>query len=467
MTAASVVLTAAVVAEATGGRVVAGDPGQPLGRVAIDSRTMAPGDVFFSIVGPRFDGHAFVADAVRAGASGVVVADPSSVGGAACPVVVVPDTTRALQDLARFVRRASGARVVAITGSVGKTTTKEATAALLEARFRTHRNRGNLNNHIGLPLSLIELRDGADVSVVELGMNHAGEIRQLVGIAEPDVRVWLNVGAAHLEFFGTMDRIADAKAEILEGARASDVLVANADDPRVMSRSPRFAGRVVTFGLERPADVTAIAIDDRGFAGLRATARTPRGLVRVDLRLPGLGHLANVLAAIAVAEQFDVAPEAMADRIARLEPPPHRGQVLSLAGGVTLVDDSYNSSPTALARAIDTVRRGAGARRVVAFLGEMLELGPQSEALHREGGRLGARHGLALVVSVGGPAAAALGEGAVEAGLDRAKVCHVDTSEEAARLASTLVRDGDVVLVKGSRGTQMERVVERLQAERG
>jgi UDP-N-acetylmuramoyl-tripeptide--D-alanyl-D-alanine ligase len=258
-------MTARDVAAAMGGRLAIGNPDARIDTVSIDSRTVKAGDLFFAIHGERFDGHDFVAGAIGSGAAGVVIHRVNSVDaareaaaarggeatGSAAPVVIeVEDTTRALQALARDVRRQSGARVVAITGSAGKTTTKEVTAAFLALRYRTFRNKGNLNNHIGLPLSLLELRTRPEMAVVELGMSAPGEIRTLVAIAEPDVRVWTNVGEAHLESFPSVDAIADAKAEILEGADRDACLVMNADDARVVERTQSFAGRVRTFGIE-------------------------------------------------------------------------------------------------------------------------------------------------------------------------------------------------------------------------
>jgi len=469
VTPAEFPVSAASVAAAAGGCVVRGDAGRRFAAISIDSRTIGRGALFVAIRGDRLDGHAFVTEAVARGAGGVVVSDPASAAGldAAVPVVVVDDTTGALQALARHVRRASGARVVAITGSAGKTTTKEATALFLEARYRTMRNRGNLNNHIGLPLSLLELQGGAEVAVVELGMNHAGEISRLVAIAGPDVRVWTNVGTAHLEFFGSQDAIAEAKAEILEGARPDTVLVANADDERIMARVPRFAGRVVTFGAARPAAVRAVHVASAGLEGSRALVRPPAGEVELETRLPGRGNLLNVLAATAVAVDMGVSLPEIASRAARLGPAAHRGEVVTLAGGVTVIDDSYNASPSAVAQALELLGTAPAGRRRVAFLGEMLELGPGSEGLHRECGRLAAGAGVAALVTVGGASARALGEGAVAAGLAAAATTHADDGEQAAALAGALVRDGDVVLVKGSRAVRMERVVDRLKAERG
>src|SRR5687767_3275527 len=229
-------------------------------------------------------------------------------------VIEVEDTTRALQDLARDVRRRSGATVVAITGSAGKTTTKEVIAEFLSGRFPVFRNKGNLNNHIGLPLSLLELRARPEIAVVELGMNHAGEIRTLVGVAEPDVRVWTNVGDAHLGFFESADAIAAAKAEILEHARPDDVLVANANDPRVMQHVSAFAGSVITFGIETKADVSATHVEHRGLEGMQAQVTTAAGTGALRSPLLGSGNLANVLAAIAVGTHFGVPLDEMLER---------------------------------------------------------------------------------------------------------------------------------------------------------
>jgi UDP-N-acetylmuramoyl-tripeptide--D-alanyl-D-alanine ligase len=457
-------LTAADVATAAGGHVVSGDPSTPVAGVSIDSRTLAPGDFFIAIRGERFDGHAFVADVLAKGAAGVVV-EKAGRGGGTAAVIEVTETTRALQDLARFVRRQSGARIVAITGSAGKTTTKEICAEMLSAKYRVFRNKGNLNNHIGLPLSLLELRSGPEVAVVELGMNHPGEISTLVGIAQPEVRVWTNVGDAHIGFFASADAIADAKGEVLEQARPGDVLVANADDSRVMARARAFAGRLITFGIESPADVRARTVEMRGLEGTRATVQTPAGEFHLQTPLLGMGNLANVLAATAVAVTLDVPLQAIADRASSLRAAHHRGELLRLPGGVTLIDDSYNSSPTALKQSLGTVGAATGSARKIAILGEMLELGDHATRLHQECGRAAAAAGLDFLIAVGGDAARELSAAAVAAGLPPAHATHVPTKHEALDLAVQRVRPGDLVLVKGSRGIGLDAVVERLKAE--
>ena len=463
-------LTAAEIAAAAGGRVVSGNAAQRIERWSIDTRSLQPGDLFVAIRGDRFDGHEFVAAALAAGAAGAVVtatpALPEAGKAGPAPLLIeVADTTRALQDGAREVRRRSGARVVAITGSAGKTTTKELTAEFLAAKYTVFRNRGNLNNHIGLPLSLLELRTRPDVAVVELGMNHAGEIRTLVGIAEPEVRVWTNVGDAHVGFFDSSDAIADAKAEILENARPGDLLVANADDDRIRARAAHFSGRTLTFGISDRAQVRASAVEHRGLEGMAATVTSPAGTFRVQTRLLGTGNLLNLLAAATVAMDMGVEPAAIAERAAGMRPASHRGELLRLPGGITLIDDSYNSSPAALKRSLETVAAATGSARKVAVLGEMLELGAHADRLQAECGRAAAESGLALLITVGGEPAQKMAFAAANAGMNTSSVVYVPSSAEAADLALKKIRAGDLVLVKGSRGTRTDVVVDRLKAE--
>jgi UDP-N-acetylmuramoyl-tripeptide--D-alanyl-D-alanine ligase len=434
---------------------------------SIDSRTIRQGDLFIAIRGDRLDGNAYVLDAMRKGAVAALVSDRALRDApelGSMPLIVVPDTIAALQNLANRVRRDSGAAVVAVTGSAGKSTTKEIAAEFLAARYRVFRNRGNLNNHIGLPLSLLELRAKPDIGVFELGMNHFGEIRTLVKIAEPEVRVWTNVAPAHLEFFGTVEAIAEAKAEILEGADKDALLVANADDDLVMRHASTFGGRVRTFGVERPADVRALAVSDLGIDGTTALVRTPIGEVELRTPLPGIANLSNVLAAAAVAIRFDIPLADIVERAAALRPMARRGEIFR-SGTVTIVDDSYNSNPRALARALAMIEAESRYPRRIAVIGEMLELGEAGAELHRASGAEAARAGLAVLVAVGGANARALADGALSAGMSASDVHHVATSGEAADLAAGCVKPGDLVLVKGSRGICTEVVVDRLKAE--
>ena len=475
-------LTPEWIAQAIGGTLTGGGANTEVGEVVIDSRTVAAGDLFVAIRGPRFDGHDFVGDVIGRGAAAVIVhradrkigshvgdrAETTNSGQPGRPeaaVIAVDDTVRALQDLARAVRKGAGTRVIAITGSAGKTTTKEAIAAFLGRRMTVVKNKGNLNNHIGLPLSLMQVRQGPDVAVMELGMNHAGEISTLVAIADPDVRVWTNVGDAHLGFFASPDAIADAKAEILERASSSTVLVCNADDPRVMARAPRFAGRTITFGLANAADVRATSVEDHGLAGMKAGVTTPAGLVVLETPLLGRGNLSNVLAATAVAVDFGLPLDEVAEAAAAMRPADRRGAVRRLASGVIVVDDSYNSSPAALAKALEVIANDSGASRKIAVLGEMLELGEHSNRLHGDSGRVAARSGIDVLFAIGGAPAQTMAASAADAGLP--SVQYVSSSEEAAPLIARTVRPGDVVLVKGSRGIRTDLVVDAITAEHG
>jgi UDP-N-acetylmuramoyl-tripeptide--D-alanyl-D-alanine ligase len=447
-----------------------GRAGQSIEAMSIDSRTIAAGEFFVAIRGERFDAHRFVADALARGALGALVEQAAAgeldaARARDAILIVVADTTRGLQEIARDVRRRSGTQVVAITGSAGKTTTKEVAAEFLSTRYRVFRNKGNLNNHIGLPLSLLELRSRPEVAVVEFGMNHAGEIRTLVAIAEPEVRVWTNVGDAHAGFFASADAIADAKGESLEQARAEDVLIANAADPRMVARAGAFPGRVITFGLDPAADVRAAGVEERGLDGTAARVRTPAGEIALQTPLLGLGNLSNVLSAIAVAVHFGVPLDDVARQAAALRPARHRGELLRLPGGLTLIDDSYNSSPAALKRALRTVQTAAGSARKIAVLGEMLELGSHAIRLHEECGAMAATIGLDVLITVGGTPAQALADAAVAHGMPASSVAWLGTSAEAAALAVERTRPGDLVLVKGSRGIAIDLVVDRLEAE--
>ena len=465
MSESGFVLTAAEMAEAFGGTLAAGVAATALPDVSIDTRTLQPGALYVALVGPTFDGHAFVADAVARGAAGVVVSDLRATEGLppAVPIIHVADTLQGMQQAAHVVRRRSGTRVVAITGSAGKTTTKEIAAALLSTHVTTFRTHGNLNNHIGLPLSLFHLHTCPAMAVVELGMSGPGEIRRLVEIAEPDVRVWLNVGSAHLGHFASIEGIADAKAEILEGAGRDDLLVANAGDPLVMARVQHFAGQTLTFGVDVAADVAVRDVEALGPAGMRATLVARGHSATFSTPLLGEGNLANIAAAAAVALDAGVPFDAVVRTVPTIGPAPHRGQVVQAPGGWTVIDDAYNSSPEALQRVLAALEAVRG-RRVV-LLGEMLELGEASVALHAEAGRAVAALAPDVLAVVGGAAAEALVRAAVDAGLDPARASHESDSATLAARVRSLVRPGDVVLVKGSRGIAMDRVVAALVEE--
>jgi UDP-N-acetylmuramoyl-tripeptide--D-alanyl-D-alanine ligase len=446
----------------TTGRLVAGSLESTLAGVSIDSRTVAPGELFVAIAGPRFDGHDFVAAAAAAGASAALVhrdvAVPEGV-----TILRVADTTAALADLARHVRLAADIPVVGITGSAGKTTTKDMTAALLAGRGAVLKTEGNLNNQYGLPLTLLQLRPDHWAAVLELGMSAAGEMRGLSDIARPDIAVMTNVGSAHLEFFESKDAIARAKAELFEGLRPGGVAVLNGDDPRVRRAGEEWGGTVIWFGRDRRHDVSAENWRGTAF-GMRFDMRVAGDVVDVALPLAGPHHVMNFLAAAAVAHRLGLSAEAIALNAASMKAASHRGEVRRLREGVTVLDDCYNASPEAVEASIVALSL-AGGRRRVAFLGNMLELGHEGPALHRElGGRLSTR--VDVLIGVG-----ALGEeflaGARDHGFSAEALHHFGDATAAAGAAAGLVRAGDAVLVKGSRGMRMERVVDALLARFG
>jgi len=450
-------LTVSDVVTGTSGRATGGPPGRPIAGVSIDTRTLKPGQMFVAIAGPNFDGHDFVPQAVERGAAAVMVHRdiPAPPG---VPVVRVADTTQALKDLGRHVRLQAAIPVAAVTGSAGKTTTKEMLAALLATRGEVLKTEGNLNNQYGLPLTLLRLTPAHRFAVLELGMSAVGELRELSAIARPDVAIITMVAPVHLEFFESVDAIAAAKAEILEGLGKGGAAVLNWEDPRLRRIGEQRTGKVIWFGRDRACDVSAE--NWRGTVhGMRFDMRLGGKALDVALPLPGPHFLLNFLAAAAAAHRLGISPQEIADAAPHIKAAKSRGEVTRLAKGVTLLDDSYNSNPFAVDAAVVALGMAAKGRRVV-FLGDMLELGPSGPDLHREtGGKL---RGHADVVVGVGKLGRLISEGARKAGI--AEVHEFEDSTAAGAAATGIVKEGDAVLVKGSRGAKMERVVESLRA---
>jgi len=433
---------------------------------SIDSRTLRRGDLFFAIRGRVRDGHAFVREALEKGACAAVVSElPPDVP--AERVIRVPDTLWALQELARVVRQRWGRTVIGITGSSGKTMTKELVARLLEAGgYRVIKTIGNYNNAYGLPLSLLGLiAEGASpeafhFAVLEMGMSAPGEIAHLATIARPTIGVVTTVSAVHLEFFPSVEAIAEAKAELVDALPDDGLAILNADNPLVARMRERRPIAVRTFGIEHEADVRARDIRALGLEGMRFTLQMPSG--EVDVRTPLLGRhqIMNILAAAAVADACGVSLSVIREALATITPYARRGEIVRFPQGFVVIDDSYNSNPRSLLEMVRTLREIEEARRRLVVAGEMLELGERAAAFHRECGQEIARLGMDVLIGVRG-LARELVEGARAAGMDTA--FFVETPEEAGRWLSTHVREGDVILVKGSRAVGMERVIEELR----
>jgi UDP-N-acetylmuramoyl-tripeptide--D-alanyl-D-alanine ligase len=425
---------------------------------SVDSRTIRPGELFFALKGPRFDGHDFVGEALARGAVGAVV--ERALPGVQGPLLVVPDTQRALEAAGSWARDRFQGRVIAVTGSAGKTTTKDAIAELLGTAMEVARSEGNLNNHVGVPLSLLRLPEQAGAAVLELAMNHAGEIRRLAALARPEIGVVTNVGHAHVGFFESLDQVALAKRELIESLPPHGVAVLNADDERVAAFAQVHPGLVLTFGFSERADVRA---EDVSFGAEGSRFRV--GNVWFECPLPGRHGVMNVLAALAVARLFGLPLERLRDAVRKLEAGGMRGRRL-MHRGVLILDDCYNSNPEALRAMLETLA-ATRARRRIAVLGEMLELGRWAEALHREAGRRVVECGVDVLVGIRG-AARFLVEEAVRAGMPPGAAFFFEDPVEAGRFLRGLLREGDAVLFKGSRGVQVERALqEYLRAEEG
>jgi UDP-N-acetylmuramoyl-tripeptide--D-alanyl-D-alanine ligase len=445
--------SAAELARLLGARLE-GDAGRPVTGVAIDSRAVRPGDLFVALPGERTDGHEFVAQAAAAGAVAALLSRRVPVE---LPALVVPDTLTALQRLARAERAGAAYRLAAITGSIGKTTTKEFLVALLATTFSVGFTSGSRNSQAGFPAELCNRPEGIAWMVAELGMNHAGELDRLGAIAEPDALLYTVVAPVHLEFFADVDAIAEAKAELIPHLRPEGLLVLNAADPRVAGFAGRFRGNVVRYGVPDESDLWLEDYREDGLLGSAFRLAGPLATLDVEWPIPGRHQAGNLLAAATLALAVGIAPSAVGPCAERLRPAPRRGEVHVLPGsGITVVDDSYNSSPQAAAAVLAMLAVTPGRR--IAVLGEMLELGPGSPALHREVGRRAATAAQVLV-AVGGECAAELARAA--SGIE---THYVATAGDALELLRELLRPGDVVLIKGSRGIGLDLVVDGLRA---
>jgi UDP-N-acetylmuramoyl-tripeptide--D-alanyl-D-alanine ligase len=454
--------------------------GIEIGSVVIDSREVRAGDVFFALSQPDYanngfngefeDATKYVASALDEGAGAAVVRQDrfeehrSELEPFLARLIFVADTIKALQDLAHNVFLSWDKAVVGITGSAGKTTAKELTAQVLEGSGRkVLRNQKNYNNGLGLPLTVLNLvnNDTFDAAVLEMGMSTPmNEIQRLCRITPPDVSVVLNVLPVHVEHLGSIENVAAAKAEIIEGMKNGGTAVLNADDPRVLAMASLSKGEVLTFAIDNDADIKAEHIRFPRFGSTVFELKTPAGRAVVEYPLNGRHNIMNALAAAAVGHRFDMTPEAIAEALGKAVPPPQRGEILHFAEGFTVINDSYNSNPAALLSMVRTmVDGGVAADRKIVVAGEMLELGENATQLHRYAGREVAESGVDKLIGVRG-LAAELTSAAKENGL--ADAVFAEDSDSAAEILVRDIRKGDLILVKGSRGVRTERVIEKL-----
>lgn len=406
------------------------------------------------------NGHIFISDALKKGAAGAVLSQDIPPVDKTIVLLHVKDTTLALQILAQKILKDSHCQVVGITGSNGKTTTKEFTSLLLREKFTVLKSKGNFNNHLGLPLSLLNLTPKHEIAVLEMGMSHKGEIQALTQIAPPDVAVITNIKPVHLEYFESLEDIAFAKKEILLGTKPEGTAVLNAEDRRVLDIAKDWTGKKILFGLSGQCDICALEIKKMGMEGM--VFQLVYGSDSAEVQLPFLydSYLENFLAAAGVAYAYSVPLQNILDRIQDLEPFTQRGVHHRLEGDIHLIDDSYNSNPAAL----ETVLKSLAAspcQRKIAVLGDMLELGKQESEFHRQAGRSVAQNNWNLLITVG-PLSRHTAEGALLEGLKKENIISFDNSIEAAAKINELIQKGDLVLIKGSRGIRMEKIVKIL-----
>ena len=457
------------VVESTHGTLLRGEAQQTVHGVTTDSRGMQGGELFVALRGEHFDGHHFAAAALQQGAAAVLVADTTAVPtSSAMPgaVILVEDTLAALQDLARAHRRHFHGTVVAITGSNGKTTVKELAASVLRQRYNIYKASGNLNNHIGVPLTLLGMELSPEVAVLEMGMNHLGEIRDLCAIAQPHIGVITNVALAHVGYVGSLDAIQQAKGELIESLDASGIAIVNADDPRTLALGRRAQGRVLTFGRASDATVRGHIATDRGLQGLECVVELDGAPWEVRLMLPGAHQLLNALAAATVGVALQVPAAAIVEGLQAYHGMYGRMAIRQGQDGTVLIDDTYNANPDSMQAALRFLAQVPAAGRRLAVLGDMLELGEEAPALHRDIGALVSQSGVAHVIALG-PLAQHIATGARDAGMAAGAVHCVADRDEALAVVRRLQRPQDIILLKGSRGMAMEHLVTALAAAAG
>ena len=443
-----------------GGTLIQGRPSLSFGIFNIDSRLSKPGELFFAIVDKR-DGHDFIADSAARGATGAVISRDVVPPRKDFALIRVGDTIEALQTLARKVLNEHRVKVVGITGSIGKTTTKEFATALLSQKYGVLRSEGNFNNQLGLALSLLKLEKHHDVAVLEMAMSGRGEIRTLTEIAPPDVAVITNINPVHLQFLGDLEEVAKAKKEILEGTKKGGTAVLNGDDPRVKKIGRGWKGRKISFGFSTGCDIRARNIRSRGFEGLTFELVLKGKAAEFSFPFLYEAFLSNLLAAVGVASAFSLDLKDLSAQIAGLKPSGKRGILINLGRNIRLVDDSYNSNPKALESALKALS-ALPARRKVAVLGDMLELGDREIEFHCDAGQQVARLGWDVLITVG-PLGRHLVEGALRARMSRSKIYSFENAEDAAEGLWPLLKEGDLVLIKGSRGIHTEKIVDGLR----
>ena len=443
--------------KATNGSLEKGDPNAIVNSISTDSRHLKNGDLFVALIGERFDAHNFAVNAIKQGAMGVVLShEVQGLDELKSNVVMVKDTTKALGDIARYYKNKFNITVIGITGSNGKTTTKDMASAILSEKFSVLKSEGNLNNTIGLPLTLFRLSSSYNLAVLEMGISIPGEMSQLVDIAEPKVAVVTNISSTHLEFLGSIDGVGKEKQILVESAESA---VLNIDDPYVSRMSNVVRGNVIFYGIDNPADVTAkdVVLDQEGRPEF--TISINNAYERIKLPSVGRHNVYNALAAISVGVMFGVGLDSIKVSLESYQQTSMRMQRL-IIDGVTIINDAYNSNPVSMRVAVDLLKNLKSDGQKVMVIGDMLELGEQSEELHEATGKYIGTSGVSEILVTVGNRAVRIAESALESGMKNVVVCK--TNPEAIEYLRKKLNKGDLLLIKGSRGMKMEQILEAL-----
>ncbi len=452
-------------ASAIRGSLISGLEDMAVRGLSTDTRKLGVGDIFLALRGENFDGHNFLREAVNAGADGVIVENDTvkseEFSGKNFTVITVPSTLKALGDLALWWRREWGKKLIAITGSNGKSTTKEMTASILSKQVPTMKTPGNFNNLIGLPLTILSLTSGHNMAVLEMGMNRAGEIGRLTQIANPDIGVITNIAGVHLEGLGDLSGVIKAKAELLEEMHSGTIAILNGDDNATEQLTSVFQGRVINFGLGKMNSIRAEDIKRTGEHAQSFDIVFDKERVPVSINLPGVHNIMNALAGAAVAHCLSVSSESIVQGLADFKPLKGRFQVIVLNGGIQLIDDTYNANPSSLKAAIQEIKSLTKTGLLVG-LGEMMELGKEASLLHFNAGELVADAGVKFFVALGKHGQQLI-EGAFKGGLAKAQTCLATSHGEMFDMIKANVKEGDTIFLKGSRGMALENVVQAIK----
>ncbi len=445
-----------------GGKILQGSPSLRFDRFNIDSRQSKPGELFFAITAKR-DGHNYISHSVQKGAAGAVISHKIPLQNQKIALIQVKDTVQALQLLAKRILQESNSKVIGITGSVGKTTVKEFTAALLSSNGNVLKSKGSYNNYLGLPLSLLLLTKEDELAVLEYGMSSSGEITALTHIAPPDIAVITNIKPAHLEFFKDIKKIAMAKKEILNGLKSKGIAVLNGDDPLVKEIAEKRKGKQIFFGTSEGHDISAKNIKNDGWKGTTFDLNYGQEMIKIFIPFFCKSSIYNFLAAASVAYALSIPAQMIARRAKHLAAFPNRGGLVHLENNIKLIDDSYNSNPAALEMALKDLSKLPGNRKI-AILGDMLELGQNEIEFHIQAGEKTAQLGLDLLVTIG-PLSLNMAKGAIAEGMKHSCIFSYQNSEKAAKEIKSFLKEGDLILVKGSRGIKTEKIVNELKGK--